>query len=103
LRVQLLARDVIVATQLPQHLSVRNHLQGVVSAIDSDADSDLVSIDVGAERAAGDGPFGGGPTVLARITKAATRDLNLVPGTPVWALVKSMSLRGLTSPAIPRE
>ena len=103
LRVQLLARDVIVATQLPQHLSVRNHLQGVVSAIDSDADLGSRVDRCGAQRAAGDGPFGGGPTVLARITKAATRDLNLVPGTPVWALVKSMSLRGLTSPAIPRE
>ena len=31
LRVQLLARDLIVSTQMPQHLSVRNNLKGVVS------------------------------------------------------------------------
>jgi hypothetical protein len=31
---------------------------------------------------------------MARITKAATRDLSLRPGMKVWALVKSVSLRG---------
>jgi molybdate transport system ATP-binding protein len=105
LRVQLLARDVIVATQLPRHLSVRNHLQGVVSAIESDGASDLVSIDVGGGDPGGDaGARGaGGPVLLARITKAATRELGLVPGTPAWALVKSMSLRNLTSRAFPHE
>jgi len=33
LRVQLLARDLIVATQPPQHLSVRNSLKGVVTSV----------------------------------------------------------------------
>ena len=37
LRVQLLARDVIVSTRMPQFLSVRNSLRGVVDdAIDDD-------------------------------------------------------------------
>jgi molybdate transport system ATP-binding protein len=83
LRVQLLARDIIVSTRAPQHLSVRNALAGVLARIDSDAaDSDLVTIDIGMER------------VMARITRAATRELELRPGMPVWALVKSVSLRG---------
>ncbi len=83
LRVQLLARDVIVSTQAPQHLSVRNSLAGVVERIDADdADSDLVTIDIGMAH------------IMARITKAATRDLALRPGLPAWALVKSVSLRG---------
>lgn len=83
LRVQLLARDIIVSTQKPAHLSVRNVLQGVVNSIEEDvAHSDLVSIDIG------------GANVLARITRAATRELALEPGKTVWALVKSMSLRG---------
>ena len=94
LRVQLLARDLIVSTQMPQHLSVRNNLRGVVTAIiDDDAGSDLIAIDIG------------GTQVLARVTKAATRELKLAPGLPAWALVKSVSLRGhsFTSAAYPRE
>lgn len=83
LRVQILARDVIVATQEPQGLSVRNALQGTVSAVLPDhGDADLVSIDIG------------GATIMARITSAATRDLGLVPGMTAWALVKAVSLRG---------
>jgi molybdate transport system ATP-binding protein len=81
-RVQLLARDIIVSTQMPQHLSVRNNLQGIVTAIaDDDAQSDLISIDIG------------GTQIMARVTKAATRELSLAPGLPAWALVKSVSLR----------
>ncbi len=82
LRVQLLARDLIVATQAPQHLSVRNSLSGAVTAVMSDdQDSDLIGIDIG------------GTVIMARVTKAATRELGLVPGLPVWALVKTVSLR----------
>jgi molybdate transport system ATP-binding protein len=82
LRVQLLARDLIVATQAPQHLSVRNSLSGAVTAVMSDdEDSDLIGIDIG------------GTIIMARVTKAATRELGLVTGLPVWALVKTVSLR----------
>ena len=95
MRVQLLARDVIVSTRMPQYLSVRNSLPGVVTAIDDDgignaADlgSDLVSIDIGA-----------GASILARVTRAATRELELAVGAPVWALVKAVSLRGHSFPA----
>jgi molybdate transport system ATP-binding protein len=98
LRVQLLARDIIVATQTPQGLSVRNSLKGVISSVEDDGASDLVSIDIGSDT----GGKGGGPTILARITKAATRELVLVPGRTVWALVKSVSLRDVTSSGFPR-
>ncbi|MGH9563641.1 MAG: TOBE domain-containing protein, partial [Terracidiphilus sp.] len=85
LRVQLLARDLIVATEAPRSLSVRNILAGVITAVTSDAaDSDLVAIDIG------------GPLVMARVTKAATRELALEPGRPAWALVKAVSLRSHT-------
>ncbi len=88
LRVQLLARDIIVSTQMPRHLSVRNNLQGKVTAVDDDdGNSDLISIDIG------------GAQIIARITKSATRELALKPGSPVWALVKSVSLRGHSFPA----
>ncbi|MGC1388186.1 MAG: molybdenum ABC transporter ATP-binding protein [Steroidobacteraceae bacterium] len=88
LRIQLLARDIIVSTQMPRYLSVRNNLQGEVTAIDDDdGNSDLISIDIG------------GAQIIARITKSATRELALKPGSPVWALIKSVSLRGHSFPA----
>lgn len=95
LRVQILARDVIIATEEPHRLSVRNVLRGIVTTIVPDApDADLVSIDIG------------GTTILARITRAATRDLELRSGLAAWALVKSVSLRGLpatTTPSPPAQ
>jgi molybdate transport system ATP-binding protein len=82
LRVQLLARDLIVATRAPQQLSVRNILTGVVTAVTGDeGDADLIAIDIG------------GTIIMARVTRAATRELKLTAGLPVWALVKSVSLR----------
>ncbi len=83
LRVQLLARDLIVATQRPEHLSVRNALSGIIKEVTGDdADSDLIAIDIG------------GALVMARITKAATRELALAVGQSAWLLVKAVSLRG---------
>jgi molybdate transport system ATP-binding protein len=82
MRVQMLARDLIVATQAPRHLSVRNTLTGIITSVSSDdADSDLIAIDIG------------GTVIMARVTKAATSELALEPGLPVWALVKAVSLR----------
>jgi molybdate transport system ATP-binding protein len=90
LRVQLLARDLIVATQAPRNLSVRNILSGIVSTVTSDdADSDLVAIDIG------------GILIMARVTKAATRELGLRAGLPVWVLVKAVSLRSHSFAAPP--
>jgi molybdate transport system ATP-binding protein len=82
LRMQLLARDLIIAAEAPRRLSVRNSLPGIIKTVTDDADnSDLVGIDIG------------GAIITARVTKAATRDLGLVPGLNVWALVKAVSLR----------
>jgi molybdate transport system ATP-binding protein len=82
MRVQLLARDLIVATEPPQHISVRNSLPGVITSVANDVDdSDLIAIDIG------------GILIMARVTKAATRELGLAAGKPVWALVKTASLR----------
>lgn len=82
LRVQLLARDLIVATEPPRQISVRNSLKGLITRVASEVDgSDLIAIDIG------------GILIMARVTKAATIELNLAPGKPVWALVKTASLR----------
>lgn len=82
-RVQLLARDIILATEKPSGLSVRNVLQGVVAEVSpDDDDAVLVKVDVG------------GATVLARITHDAAAALSLHKGSPVWVLVKAVSTRG---------
>jgi len=83
-RVQLLARDIIVATQAPAHLSVRNSVEGIIRMISPEQPgSDLVTIDIGC-----------GESVLARITSEATRELQLHLGMRVWALLKAVSVRG---------
>ena len=82
-RVQLLARDIILATARPEGLSVRNVLTGTIARIaPDDADTDLVYVDIG------------GPSVLARVTRAASLDLGLQAGSRVWVLVKTVSMRG---------
>lgn len=82
-RVQLLARDIILANQKPQGLSVRNELEGVITDLTPDGhDGVLVRVDIG------------GDVVLSRITTEGARALDLRPGSHVWALVKAVSTRG---------
>jgi len=82
-RVQLLARDIILATEEPRGLSVRNQLRGVVtSVVDDEDDARLVTVDVG------------GANVLSRVTRGAVEALSLQSGSSVWVLVKAVSTRG---------
>jgi len=81
-RLQVLARDVILATQPVQGLSVRNALPGTVCAIERDELGALVHLDVG------------GAMVLARITAQALDALRLRPGDAAWTLFKAISTRG---------
>ena len=81
LRVQLLARDLIVATEPPRHLSVRNSLPGVITSVADDVDdSDLIAIDIGGHPHHGASHQSGHPRIGSRSRK------------PVWALVKTASL-----------
>jgi molybdate transport system ATP-binding protein len=83
LRVQLLARDLILALEEPAGISVRNSMAARVVAISpDDAHADLVELDIG------------GPRVVARVTRAATRALGLRPALSLRVLVKSVSVRG---------
>ncbi|HEY0940090.1 MAG TPA: molybdenum ABC transporter ATP-binding protein [Steroidobacter sp.] len=82
-RVQLLARDIILATSRPDNLSVRNTMMGTVARIvPDDPETDLVYVDIG------------GASLLSRVTRAASIALGLRVGLPVWVLVKSVSIRG---------
>ncbi len=84
LRVQVLARDVIIATQPPHGLSVRNALEGTISGLAADQQDDavVITIDIG------------GAAILSRVTAEAVEALGLKPGLKVWALVKAVSTRG---------
>jgi molybdate transport system ATP-binding protein len=87
-RVHLLARDIILATQPVEGLSVRNRVQGTISRIAAeDRDTDLIDVDIG------------GAIVLARLTRAASSALGLRVGLSVWVLIKSVSIRGHAFPA----
>ena len=80
-RVRIRAREVAIALEAPQHISIQNILLGTVAAIDGERGSSLnVLIRVGA---AG---------IRARITQRAARQLGLAPGLPVYALIKAVSL-----------
>jgi molybdate transport system ATP-binding protein len=82
-RVQLLARDIILGIEEPRGLSVRNQLRGVVTdVVPDEEDARLVTVDVG------------GVTVLSRVTRGAVEALGLRIGMSVWVLVKSVSTRG---------
>jgi molybdate transport system ATP-binding protein len=84
IQIQVLARDVIVATEPPRGLSVRNVVAARVVSVTPDAGSAvLVELDIGATA-----------TLLARITLRASQELSLGPDKQVWALMKSVSLRG---------
>ena len=83
LRVQLLARDLIVSIAAPAGLSVRNSLAGVITQLQADGGQAwLVFTDIGGAR------------LMVRITDDARRALDLAVGQRVWVLVKTISLRG---------
>ena len=78
LRLRLRARDVAVATEMPRGFSSHNILPGTVSAVAPFGPHEaFVTLEVG-------------PTpLLARLTRDAVATLGLLPGKPVFAVVKS--------------
>ena len=90
MRVQLLARDIILATEPPRGLSVRNAVQGVITDVADDVgNAVLIKVDIGA-----------GAAVLSRVTRSAMAALQLRVGMTIWVLVKAVSARGHTYAAL---
>lgn len=79
LRLRIAAQDVMLARGLPQGLSALNILPGTVESLVDLGDSVLVrlSTDAGA--------------ILSRITRRSARQLDVVPGAALTAIVKSLS------------
>lgn len=80
-RLRVRARDVAIAISEPKGISIRNVLAGTLIALRDDADSGFVDALVETR----------GSRVRARLTRAAVKDLSLVEGMPVYALIKSVS------------
>jgi molybdate transport system ATP-binding protein len=80
-RAHIRARDVSLATTRPESVSLQNLLDGTVESIGGEFGA-IVDVVVRV-----------GPTVIiARVTRKAVADLELVPGTPVVAMVKAISI-----------
>lgn len=81
-RVRIDARDVSIALKAPELTSITNILTGTVLSLTHDADpaQTLVTLEVGADR------------LLARVTRRSVAQLRLVPGTAIYAQIKSVAL-----------
>jgi len=81
IRLRIRARDVAIALEKPRAISIRNILPATFVAADPAGQSAFldVSLDIGGQK------------LIARVTRAALIDLNLNPGDPVFALIKSVS------------
>lgn len=82
LRVRVLARDVSLAIEPPSKSSIQNILHGRVDALADDEHPGLVLVRVQV----------GNEMILARLTKKSAFALDIHPGLPVWAQIKSVAL-----------
>jgi molybdate transport system ATP-binding protein len=85
IRVRIHARDVVLATEQPSHLSIRNAFAGKVVELGPPRGPLIdLKLDIGSANE---------PVMLwARITQRALEDLQLAPGKPIFALVKTVAL-----------
>ncbi len=79
-RVRIRARDVAIALSRPEKISVQNIFPAIVEDV-VDTTESLVEVRLNIGR-----------PLLSRITPAAKADLKLVPGSQVYALVKSVAI-----------
>ena len=85
-RLRVRARDVAIALQRVEGVSIRNQLQATVLRIDQEPAGAYAELLLALDAADGDGPH-----LRARITREAVAALGLVVGQAVWALVKGVS------------
>ena len=84
MRVQVLARDVMISLQPPQGLSALNVLAGTIAAIGAPsgvAESSIVEVRIDCH----------GQPVLAHLTRYSVDKLELAAGRPVYAVIKSVA------------
>ncbi len=84
-RIRIPAREVILARQAPEAISVHNVVAGTTRAITEDPQRRAALVEVALPNGA----------LLARVTLDAVAKLGLAPGVPVLALVKSVAIEVL--------
>jgi molybdate transport system ATP-binding protein len=87
LRIRIPAREVILARQAPEAISVHNVISGITRAITEDAPRHAALVEIGLPHGA----------LLSRVTPDAVAKLALAPGVPVLALIKSMTIEVIVS------
>ena len=80
-RLRVRVRDVALATERPEKISIRNILKGEVAEIHAPGQSATAIVSVRLSSA----------HLRANLTRAAIEDLGLAPGAPVFVLIKSVS------------
>lgn len=80
-RVHILARDVMLSTVRPDHLSALNIIEGTIEAISRD-DGGAADVRIACD----------GATILSRITQLSCERLGLKLGLPVFAVIKTVAL-----------
>ena len=93
LRVQVSARDVMLSLSRPAGLSALNVLAGTVTGIEVERDGAAAEVRLDC----------GGAPLLARVTRKSAAALALAPGTPVFAVVKTVAFdddRARREPAV---
>ena len=90
LRIRVRARDVSLATQHPENVSVLNVFEGTVSNVSTTHGPQVdVSVDVG------------GAMIWSQITRKSLDDLALQPGSKVFAMVKAVAIDRPAGAAVP--
>ena len=84
-RIRIPAREVILASKVPDAISLHNVVPGTVRRIAQDLARRTVMVEIALPNGA----------LLSRVTPDATVRLGLSPGTPVLALIKSTSIEVL--------
>ena len=86
-RIRIPAREVILANQRPEGISLQNIVSGSVRRITAESARRSVVVEIAL-------PTG---TLLSRVTPDAVVRLRLAPGEPVLALIKSTSIEVMTA------
>jgi molybdate transport system ATP-binding protein len=83
-RIAIRAGDILIATERPRGLSARNIVAGSVWSVSRQGPAVLVRVDVGV-------------MLEVHVTPSASGELELLPGKPVWVVVKTHSCRPLSA------
>lgn len=81
-KISIMARDVVLAKEVPQSISLLNALYVKVTGLDVDSDKSqiLVNLQLGEQ------------TMMARISLRSAKQLDLKPGQKVYALIKGVAV-----------